>query len=641
MNASERQFVRHIRGRVKAEIASSAELEAAYQAARRARWWDRWTRRWGWFSVILGAPLVAIAGGVFVPVMLSLFLQQELRTDGFLGFIACVATILTLCYSQALLWCLHQSRWVTEVAQFPITDRQLAWRAWYTVTAWFAIGLPIALIAYGAIAWDRGFGAAGWEIALCTAVCQWLSGIALGTLLAVKCPRLPYWLLVAGSVVALMLYGVYGAPGSGQVREILYVAVPAGWCNTPLGIAWSRGDVLGMLGLPAVLLLVVAGIWGTQSLLRRFSILEFVIDRGNPMRAVSSLWPTPVPDPTHRGLRDRVNSPTAESDGPVVLDVEAAAIQAIRSRQFLQSRVQSRALCLWHLYRWGLTDREAIVFDALTGDSRKWCCGWAKLCVLIAILGAANWWSVAVPIGGIPAAAISIMVCMAAVGGLFASAKSWTGLFPARQPGHFVPRLAYLPLDFDEVSSVILKVNLLVQMFWGPILVAATIYPAMTMNVNVLIWVPFATGILILSIISQMWWVAFMYLPAARLPRLTVTNILWILMALAIGLPGTMVGFFLTFKLAVVVGGQVPEAWHPFLPAIGVILWLCWSCGAWWIVRTMYRRGIIDLVRTRPSIVQPFYQQSEAHEQLARQFNEWLETSFEKLRSGWRRLIGR
>lgn len=260
-----------------------------------------------------------------------------------------------------------------------------------------------------------------------------------------------------------------------------------------------------------------------------------------------------------------------------------------------------------------LTHREADVIAYMTADALRWNQIYPKILAINLATPALAWLFGAgngLPIMYVPLLSI---VHMYLRGGF------WLGFAATRFGGACIPRYAPQPLGFDEVSWLMLKVACFRVLLLVPLFLSSMwmFILATKSQPNWLTWAFAGVIAPFFYIVAQGWIIAVRL--AGTLSGATVgrTRWYWRLVRLAVTAPGSVLLIYFGINIAVIsIGllsefGLLSDALVPYAILSLTVLFCLTSLSAWLCVRTMYRRGIVDLVRSRPSIGQQWLQQVE------------------------------
>lgn len=613
MNVSEwrrrREFVRRVRLAAHATV----ELSEAYRRVVQARKRPLRRRVAAGFLALLA--LAAFVGGSLA--FLNALLSRTYRAHGPDSILVALSVFQT-CWAcgvgSGLLGGLRRSTWMTIVSVLPVRDSRIAWWAWCFAANFAAITLYPTMWGLGFVAFAEGLEPIGWFLALEIGLEQAVVAMAIATLLAVRWPSFPlatvtqYGLLT--SIAFFAIYFFCGAPGLPMLAAVIYAVLPAGWLNAVFHRACLEGVAWDWYGLVPASLVVAAGVLALVRLIRTHRIREFRFLSGVPALADSELWTARAASLDFRFLRNRLwwltDAASARYASPAAdRSVDEAAIVA-RSRFRLFARehdVPKSRLDRWQ--RRLLTPREADLFVYMTANGHVWndrypkCLAVQVACALLALLLLAA----RPPLNYV---ALLAFAQLQALLHLYGGSGAWLGFSAAPFGGACVSRYALLPVGFNDISRMLLKVAAFRCSLLIPHLlcVMCTVSVATDSTSHWLEWLLAGAGVAFAIFIAQRSIVATGFAETMSWP----TRWYWRLGRAAVAVR--------TIKLLAVLGGITSpliiiilrdSGWEAdlvlafFIYSILMVLLGLASSAAWLVVRAMYRRGIVDLVRDRPS----------------------------------------
>ena len=186
----------------------------------------------------------------------------------------------------------------------------------------------------------------------------------------------------------------------------------------------------------------------------------------------------------------------------------------------------------------------------------------------------------------------------------------WFGLSAPQFGGACVSRYALLPIGFDEVSRLMFKIACFRGVLIVPLLVSVMSTMCIAMH-DQSDWHWWGLGGIIASflyLIAHGWIIAVRFAESLSSPVSGQTRWYWQSVRLATSSVGaTVLGSVSLVTTLTTIGllgdaGFLTETQLPYV-GLGVLaLFTASSLAVWVCVRAMYRRGIVDLVRSRPSV---------------------------------------
>lgn len=618
MNISEwrrrREFVRRARLAAHATL----ELSEAYRRVSQARKRPLWRRMAAGFLV---AQVVAAFGAGSLALLHILLTRnyQAHGPDSILVPLAVFQTCWACGVASALLGRLRRSQWMTIVSVLPMPDSRIAWRAWCFAAVYAATFLYPSLWGLGFVAFAAGLEPIGWFLALAIGLEQALVAMAIATLLAVRWPSFP--LATVGlfglitTVCIFLTYFAYGAPDLPTLAAVVYAVLPAGWLNAVFGRAALEGVGWDWWALVPAALVVAAGAVALVRLLRSYRIREFRFLSGVPALADSDVWTARAASLDFRflwktlwSLTDAASECYASPAVDRTVD-EAAAVARSRFRLFARTHDAPKRL----LDRWQrrlLTARETDLLSYMTADGLTWNHQYPKslavqvACTALAfLLPAAKLrfeYAILLP-------TVQLMMILQP----YNRSGAWLGFSAAPFGGACVSRYALLPAGLDELARMMLKLAAFRCLLLLPQLLCVmwTARIALGLTSRWLAWNLAALGVAFAIFMAQRSIIASRFAATTSWPTRRHDRWYWRLGRAVLSVQAVMLlvvfggGFCLT---AVVLVAVAPVGLMPafFVYSALMLLLGLFSSVAWFLMRTMYRRGIVDLVRDRPSAAQ-------------------------------------
>lgn len=611
-----REFVR--RARLAAH--GTLELSDAYRRVSQARKRPLWRRVAAGFLVAIVVAAFVIGPLGFLNALIVSGAYRAVGPDSVLVPISVIQSCVACAVGSAILVGLRRSRWMTIVSVLPVRDGRIAWRAWCFVAIGTATVLYPTLWALGFVAFAERLEPVGWWLALAIGLEQWLVAIAVATLLAARWPQFPmatvglYGLLA--SLLFFMIYLSGGALGLPILAAVVYAVLPAGWLNAVFGRAALAGVGWDWWALVPAALVVAAGAFSLLKLLRSYRIREFRFLSGVPALADSELWTgrTASLDFRFRFLGNKLwfltDAATECYASPTVARSadEAAAVVRSRFRSFARAHeAPKRCLNRWQARL--LTARETDLLAYMTADGLTWNHRYPKYlafhvaCMALALLLPAAQprfeYAILLPIA-------QLMMILQ----LSTRSGAWFGFSAAPFGGACVSRYALLPAGLDELARMMLKLAAFRCLLLLPELLCVmwTASVAMGLTSRWLAWCLAGGGVAFAIFMAQRSIIASRFAATMSWPTRRHDRWYWRLGRAVVSVQTVMLLMVCGGGLgliAVVIFAIVPVGLLAFFvySALIVLLGLA-SSAAWLLVRTMYRRNIVDLVRDRPSAAQ-------------------------------------
>ena len=211
-----------------------------------------------------------------------------------------------------------------------------------------------------------------------------------------------------------------------------------------------------------------------------------------------------------------------------------------------------------------------------------------------------------------PGLAISLLVLLTgSLIYLYTRGGWWIGFSAPQFGGAIVPQFALLPLGgFDEISRDMWKVAVIRAGWVLPLaLLPATTF-ALKFEGPWWAWALGAFAIVSLYLAAQGWIMGATFAETMSWPTERNRSLHWWIARALSSLPGVLLtGFVSFFTTAMTLGllgdaGVLTESSIVPVACVLLVLFALSSTGAWRLVRAMYRLGIVDLVRSRPSMGQ-------------------------------------
>ena len=582
------QIDRRLQQAVGTAIAASPPLRNEYRRARRARRPSLWKIFYCALLFVTSGPMVFVV----LPLIMLAGVHDQWAADEVLAIVAVLSTFASLVGAQFFVLRLRKAKAISVLSHFPARDAEIARQVWREPAAWSLALLYVSVLAFGYLAWKNAFGFGGWSLAAALATLQWLTCLATGTILAVFLPRFPFQAAYFLVLLAAFIYGQLGAPHAADVTIAIYVVLPAGWVNAVLGLAFLQQIAPAWWAAVAAMTWIACLVLALRRLARVYVIRELAFPPDS--EACATLAP---PFALRESLFARLYdllfpwfAKIREGEDPQLSDAEAE--RRIRGGSFLRPTVRPRSKWIERIVDYWLTDRERGILELLTANRARWSTWWWSLAfggMTAGFLFGAG----ALPVAGNAGAAAIMVGCLSLFG-------VWTGPWPGFRTkecaGAFLPYFAVLPIGFDEITRVMLKAGLVrcLTLFVLVVLLAAAGIGALNLNLR--------TAILGLTVyasllaVLQGWAICFYLSLGMRFPDLRLKTLGWhvapillILGSLFVGVPLVIVGLT----------QRVPGADYFF--ASGILILASSSWANWRLLRTMYHRGMVDLVRNSRS----------------------------------------
>jgi len=269
-----------------------------------------------------------------------------------------------------------------------------------------------------------------------------------------------------------------------------------------------------------------------------------------------------------------------------------------------------------------LTPREANLLDFMTAESSHWSYFYGVIAATVFAFVAMDW--VAPGVLGQDVSRLMPALSVLFVFVLSITGWSWLGFGSPVFGGACVPRYALLPVGFDEVSRVMVKVACIRLPLLLPLFVAPALRRGVQLDADLLTWLLVGVGIVCLCIMAQGWCIGVVFGETMRLADARAKSLRWLAARVITCTLGVYV-VALTLGSAVllaVVGLVVlfdARAVLPYLGGVAVSVFGVSSLGCWLTARRMYLSGIVDLVRSTPSLGQQVFDLlAQNHQQLTR-----------------------
>jgi len=614
MSPTDRESRRSLVHQAHQAVRASPDLRAEYDRVQRAR-------RRPWRTplpiAIVAIPVLAVTL-LFFRMLLVSGIYTRLGADGVLIVLSAVETLAACGFAVNLHRLLRTSMWLTVTSHLPVSDRSIAWHAWLLIAAWSALGLYPALWALGFVAYAEKLGPTGWCIALAIAVAQWLVAIGMGTLLVVRWPSFPASSVAMSSILAVALYYTVGAPGLPTVAHVVYTAVPAGWLNAAFALGYLKGATWVWSALVPAVVVVAAGFAALRKLQDIYSIHGFTFRFGNMVLAASDFW-TARSSSLDRRLFPNVFRFFADPrpEGPAAIRDQVAA-EIIRRTFSTAAPAKSGRRILDRLQRRFLTRRQSDLLDYMTADSLAWNYIYPYIVLVNIAVIPLHLVFPSVPGQRGPNMA-PFMISMLSFVYLFMRGGKWFGFGAPFFGGACMPRFALLPIGFDEISRLMVKLACFRAVLLAPMFLVLAFHCVAPVGGS---WFGIAivgTIFAFLYLAGQGWVIAIRFAETMNTPKPRLAQLHWRIARAATGVVG-VIPLILIADLVLLSGmilleeAGLQSVASLFLVGMGLLI-AASPLIAWLIVRAMYRRGVVDLVRARPSIGQ---QTLQSYEQLWR-----------------------
>jgi hypothetical protein len=474
-------------------------------------------------------------------------------------------------------------------------------------------------------------------LALALGVVQWLVTVGLSTLLAVRWPTFPGSTIalygIFGGMLWLTVYFACGAPGLPVLANVLFWGTPAGWLSALFGRAYLQGMLWVWWALLPIALIIAAGAVSLFKLLRTYRIKEFQFVLGTPALADSNWWSARAQsldfDILPRALGALTGITTADQ---AALSARPTAKEVALAGELIQSRFRSfarddvaRGNFLDRLQHRVLTRREANILAYMTAESLRWNRVYPKVLAIHLASIALLWlFPIAVAVAGRMLlgdgkGALLPCVQMLAISYLYFRTGFWFGLSAPQFGGTCVARYALVPVGFDETSWLMFKIGIFRGLSVVPLLLSLmwTIHFGAQAGFFWLRWAQAGLLMAFLYVVGHGWMIAARFAGAASWPVAGHDRWSWRLARAAVSVPGNVLLIFVATSVSGIAFGSLigfgwlPEALPPYFVFVLIAPFGIGSLLAWFCMRAMYRRGIVDLVRVRPSIWQQSLLQAE------------------------------
>lgn len=521
------------------------------------------------------------------------------------------------------------SMWMPVTSVLPVSDRRIAWRAWLRCAGLFSILMGLILSGLPFVAFAEGVGPFGWCLALAVGLAQWLLAVALATWLAVYWPTFPGATLgiygIMGGLLFFPLYYYRGAPGLPIVANVVYSVLPVGWPSAIYSRAYLHGAMWAWWALLPTALVIAAGFAALQRLIGRYRIREFQFISGVPALADSDYWSKRVQSIDFRILRKLLTplkgaAPKDQAAGVLrTADELGAAADSVRMRFRWLARADGASSSV--LDRWQqrlLTRRERDVLSYMTADRQSWNRFYPKvLAVNLAGTALAYFVRPMLPANG--TFPLILIVQVLSIAFMYLRGERWLGFAAPQFGGACISRYALLPVGFDEISWLMLKIACFRGVFILPLL--ASMFWATSLNIgrqpHWLAWGLVALTIDLLYVVGHGWIIAARFAETTSGVTAGHGGWYWNIARLAVSAPGSVAVLMAAFFSSTIALGLLSDFGFLSDGAVAycllalVLLFSLSSLLAWLCMRAMYRCEIVDLVRTRPSLGQQMLQSME------------------------------
>ena len=440
MKLSSLAIERDLRQQVRRELRGSQLLWNEYRH-HRTRWWRRDRN----FQTVFG-PVCVLA-------ILFLVVVRSGRPLALLSIVALYAsgTALFRCttyyarvlrgYDRAVLFTL------------PVTDDdylqhefRVFFRSWARAFAVFVFAYGAYAAAYGNVWRDLG-------ILLLAATLQTLTGLCIGAAIVAYKPK---W---AGGSVIVPFYGLIIAclyvPEDGlQFLWSATLTTPAGWVAHGFAALVGRADSIERFWLvPAFVMSAALPIALRRLRSRLLSELVSTGDAFEPALASDS-------------DEDQERLPVTEPDGAVhLLPADFQMVKLFESADWRYLGWIERMVAAW------LSARQKVVAEFMLGnDLGTWSKRWRNAAILT---GVGSAFTLAAPM--IPAWILFLPMLIAGIMSAPILGGSWIGIKSSFSSGFVLPAYSAFPLGYGEISSTMLKTNLIRALTWMPM---AIVYAA-------------------------------------------------------------------------------------------------------------------------------------------------------------------
>jgi hypothetical protein len=614
MSSTDRESRRALVHQARQAVRALPETRAEYDRVQRAR-------RQPWTTPLPITIVIALAAILVLVVTLLSFrmlpvsgIYARLGADGVFVVTSAVQSIVACAFAVNLHRLLRTSLWLTVTSHLPESDRHIAWRAWLLIAGWSSLGLYLALWALSFVAYAEKLGPTGWCIAMTIAVAQWLVAIGTGTLLVVYWPSFPASSVAMSGILAIVLYYAVGVPELSTVASVVYAAVPAGWLNAAFARGYLQGATWAWIALVPAVVVVAAGVAALRKLQEMYSIHGFTFRSGTMALAASDFWSARA---SSLDCRFFPNVFRFFADPPVdrlAAIRDQVAVEKIRRILSTAAPATRRRRVLDRLQRRFLTRRQSDLLDYMTADSLAWNYIYPYAVLVNIAVIPLHWVFPSVP--GQPGLNLApFMISILSFAYLFMRGGNWFGFSAPFFGGACVPRFALLPIGFDEISRLIVKLACFRAVLLAPMFLAMAFHCAAPFGGS---WFGAALNGMIFAFVylaGQGWLIAIRFAETMNSPKPRLAQLHWRLARAATGVLGVVFLFLIAY--AVLSSGMIllEEAGligvaSLFLGGTG-LLFATSPLIAWLMVRAMYRRGVVDLVRARPSMSQQTLQSYE------------------------------
>lgn len=631
MNWAEWNRRRHFARRLRAAAHATPELSTEYDRVLQARARPLWQRLLIWIGLPLGALAILIGPIGFFNALLVSGAYAMGGPDSVLVTVSFYQLCWTVLGGTGILANLRRSptMWMPVASVLPVSDRRIASGALLRLAGLFSILTCFTLSGVPFVAFAERVGPFGWFLALTVGLAQCLLAAALAILLAVYWPTFPGAALgIYGIMAGLLFFPLYyycGAPGLPIVADVVYSALPVGWPNAIYARAYLQGAMWAWWGLLPTALVIAAGFAALPRLIGGYRIREFQFISGIPALADSEYWSKRVQSIDFRILRKalaplkgtRLKDPAAG----VLLSADelAAAAESVRMRFRWLARADDAGGSV--VDRWQqrlLTRRERDVLSYMIADWQSWNRFYPKvLAVNVAGTALAYFVRPMLPANG--TFSLILIVQVLAIAFMYLRGERWLGFAAPQFGGACISRYALLPVGFDEISWLMLKIACFRGMLILPLL--ASIFWATSLSMgrqpHWLAGVVVALTIGFLYVVGHGWIIAGRFAETTSGVTAGHGRWYWNIVRIAVSAPGSVAVLIAAFfSSTIALGllsdfGFLPDAAVAFGLLAQVLLFSLSSLLAWLSMRAMYRWGIVDLVRTRPSLGQQMLQPME------------------------------
>jgi hypothetical protein len=577
-------------------------------------------------AIVLAAPFVA----VFLFVRLDGY--KALGADGVLVLLTLFETWLAFWYASSLLGELRvgQANRLVCYASAPLSDRRIVRSAWLALARSVAWSTYIVLFGFVAVALAEPLNFTGWILSTLFVLAHFLLTLSLTTLLVVRWPSVPGTTICVVSLGAAILlipfYCVNGVSGWPTVARFIYAFLPAGWLNAAFSFGYLRSAPWSWSFLAPVALIIFAGEVSRRKLFATYKIHEYHLRPGFVL-ADSNWWQAragsldillfsrfldaepdlPAPSflaPPRDISRDAPATPLGSAPNlpapPRNLSPDAAAGPILR--RFHSSPPRKSALD--NVVRRVLTPRECDILTFITGAGEGWTRPLASVPFMLMIAM------------GIVACLLpnSMFVVILTSTSLLmrwsTNCHVWVGFSAPLLGGTCVARYALAPIGFDEISKTILKIACVRAFVSLPIVLAILAVVSLITGSRDQwpTWALAGLASLLIYVVGQGWLLALRFAETmswrnTRSNRVFPTAVRSLTSFTGFLLALLLYAFAIVFTVDWLLRRGVLS--RPALPYVGLVLFIVFaisSLGIWRCVRTLYRRNLVDLIRTRPPV---------------------------------------